>query len=108
VFPFENKAIISLVVQFEEILKSQPNILEVTAPVKVFGDIHGHFSSLLKFFDLWGTPDEKGDIECFDYLFLGNYVDRGDYSLETICLLMALKVKYPSKIHLIRGNHEAK
>jgi hypothetical protein len=44
----------------------------------------------MRFFDLWGTPDENGDIESYDYLFLGDYVDRGNHSLETICLLMAL------------------
>ena len=62
----------------------------------------------MRFFDLWGSPSENGDIESFDYLFLGDYVDRGNHSLETICLLMALKVKYPDKIHLLRGNHEDK
>ena len=60
----------------------------------------------MRFFDLWGAPNENGDIESYDYLFLGDYVDRGNHSLETICLLMALKVKYPEKIHLLRGNHE--
>ena len=52
----------------------------------------------MRFFDLWGSPcDDKidGDIESFDYLFLGDYVDRGSHSLETICLLIALKIKYP-------------
>jgi hypothetical protein len=62
----------------------------------------------MRFFDLWGSPDESGDIEYNDYLFLGDYVDRGSHSLETICLLMALKVKYPEKIYLLRGNHEDK
>jgi hypothetical protein len=64
----------------------------------------------MRFFDLWGFPSNEvgGDIESYDYLFLGDYVDRGSHSLETICLLMALKVKYPEKIHLLRGNHEDK
>lgn len=53
----------------------------------------------MRFFDLWGGPCENGkdsDIESFDYLFLGDYVDRGSHSLETICLLLALKVRYPN------------
>ena len=62
----------------------------------------------MRFFDLWGIPNDTGDIESYDYLFLGDYVDRGAHSLETICLLMALKVKFPDKIHLLRGNHEDK
>ena len=70
-------------------------VLRVDAPIKVFGDIHGQYQDLMRFFDLWNCPSENGDIESFDYLFLGDYVDRGSHSLETICLLMALKVKYP-------------
>ena len=64
------------------------------APIKIFGDIHGQYSDLMRFFDLWGHPSDDvidGDIESFDYLFLGDYVDRGSHSLETICLLLALK-----------------
>lgn len=83
-------------------------VLRVEAPVKVFGDIHGQYQDLMRFFDLWGEPSEKGDIESYDYVFLGDYVDRGSHSLETVCLLFALKVKYPTKIHLLRGNHEDK
>lgn len=62
----------------------------------------------MRFFDIWKAPSDNGDIFGFDYVFLGNYVDRGAYSLETICLLMALKLKYPKQIFLLRGNHEDK
>ena len=107
-FCFNIDQIASLTKQCMEVVSKQPNILKVSAPVKVFGDIHGQYIDLMNFFNKWGNPGEgpNGDIMSNDYLFLGDYVDRGNLSLETICLLMALKVKYPDQIHLIRGNHE--
>lgn len=107
-FPFTIDQIAALTKQCMDIVAKQPNILKVSAPVKVFGDIHGQYIDLMNFFNKWGCPSEgpNGDIMANDYLFLGDYVDRGNLSLETICLLMALKVKYPDQIHLIRGNHE--
>ena len=107
-FVFDIDQIASLTKQCMEIVASQPNILKVSAPVKVFGDIHGQYIDLMNFFSKWGSPSEgpNGDIMTNDYLFLGDFVDRGNLSLETICLLMALKVKYTDQIHLIRGNHE--
>jgi protein phosphatase len=75
-------------------------------PIKIFGNIHGDYIDLMRFLDIWGSPSESGDISGFDYLFLGNYVDKGCQSLEVICLLMALKLKYPKQIFMLRGNHE--
>ncbi|XP_034703107.1 serine/threonine-protein phosphatase BSL3-like isoform X2 [Vitis riparia] len=91
----------------EHIFSNEPSVLVVKAPVKIFGDLHGQFGDLMRLFDEYGSPSTAGDIAYVDYLFLGDYVDRGQHSLETIVLLLALKVEYLHNIHLIRGNHEA-
>lgn len=91
----------------ERIFSSEPSVLQLKAPIKIFGDLHGQFGDLMRLFDEYGSPSTAGDIAYIDYLFLGDYVDRGQHSLETITLLLALKVEYPLNIHLIRGNHEA-
>uniref|UniRef100_A0A5F8A208 Serine/threonine-protein phosphatase n=1 Tax=Macaca mulatta TaxID=9544 RepID=A0A5F8A208_MACMU len=77
-----------LCLKSREIFLNQPILLELEAPLKICGDIHG------------GFPPES------NYLFLGDYVDRGKQSLETICLLLAYKIKYPENSFLLRGNHE--
>ena len=84
----------------KDILMGQPMLLELEAPLKIAGDIHGQYGDLLRLFDTCGYPPES------NYLFLGDYVDRGSQSLEVICLLLALKVKYPENFFLLRGNHE--
>ncbi|CAN8294983.1 unnamed protein product [Cochlearia groenlandica] len=91
----------------ERIFSSEPTVLQLKAPIKIFGDLHGQFGDLMRLFDEYGSPSIAGDISYIDYLFLGDYVDRGQHSLETICLLLALKVEHQHNIHLIRGNHEA-
>ncbi|KAG8644121.1 hypothetical protein MANES_11G101700v8 [Manihot esculenta] len=91
----------------EKIFSSEPSVLQLRAPIKIFGDLHGQFGDLMRLFDEYGAPSTAGDIAYIDYLFLGDYVDRGQHSLETITLLLALKVEYPHNVHLIRGNHEA-
>ena len=107
-FELNREIIIELILRCQKICEEQPMVLRVEAPVKIFGDIHGQYQDLMRFFDLFKAPTEGpgGDIEGTDYLFLGDYVDRGTHSLETMCLLMALKIKYPKQIHLLRGNHE--
>lgn len=84
-----------------EILLSQPSLLEVSTPVSIVGDIHGQYLDLLNIFRHCGMPSDDRN-----YLFLGDYVDRGSQSLETILLLLCFKVKYPETLHLLRGNHE--
>nr|AEK86563.1 serine/threonine-protein phosphatase [Camellia sinensis] len=91
----------------EQIFMQEPTVLQLKAPIKVFGDLHGQFGDLMRLFDEYGFPSPAGGITYIDYLFLGDYVDRGQHSLETITLLLALKIQYPDNVFLIRGNHEA-
>lgn len=101
-----------------EIFVSQPILLDLEAPIKVIslilvsfecspslyyqvcGDIHGQYYDLLRIFEYAGFPPEA------NFLFLGNYVDYGKQSLETMCLLLAYKIKYPENFFLLRGSHE--
>ncbi|ELP89503.1 serine/threonine protein phosphatase 2B catalytic subunit, putative [Entamoeba invadens IP1] len=82
-------------------LSAEPNMLVLEAPIYVCGDIHGQFYDLLTIFDI-----TKND-SC-GYLFLGDYVDRGDFGCEVLFYLLALKLTYPEKFHLLRGNHESR
>jgi serine/threonine-protein phosphatase PP1 catalytic subunit len=89
-----------LINKCKEIFIKQPVFLELEAPISILGDIHGQYSDLLRLFDYGGYPPKS------NYLFLGDYVDRGKNSIETICLLMCYKIKYPENFFMLRGNHE--
>ncbi|KAI9481177.1 MAG: Metallo-dependent phosphatase-like protein [Benjaminiella poitrasii] len=81
---------------------NESNVVHIKAPVTVVGDVHGQYYDLIEIFRIGGyCPDTN-------YLFLGDYVDRGLYSIETISLLTCLKLRYPERVQLVRGNHESR
>lgn len=85
-----------------ELLIEEANVVTVNAPVTICGDIHGQFHDLMELFRV------GGDVPDTNYLFMGDFVDRGFYSLESFLLLLCLKVRYPDRMTLIRGNHESR
>lgn len=85
-----------------ELLMEESNVQPVSSPVTIVGDLHGQFFDLINLFSSGGWPPETS------YVFLGDFVDRGHNSVETLTLLLCLKLKYPGHITLLRGNHEVR
>ncbi|KAJ3815966.1 Metallo-dependent phosphatase-like protein [Lentinula lateritia] len=96
----KNTEITSICLAARDVFLSQPTLVELSPPVKIVGDVHGQYSDLIRLFEMCGFPPAA------NYLFLGDYVDRGKQSLETILLLLCYKIKYPENFFLLRGNHE--
>jgi serine/threonine-protein phosphatase 2B catalytic subunit len=85
-----------------EFFSGEPNVLKVKDPLVIVGDVHGQYYDFLKMLSMAGTVSE------FQYVFLGDYVDRGSFGCEVVFMLFALKMIYPDRIHLLRGNHESR
>ncbi|EAY05874.1 Ser/Thr protein phosphatase, putative [Trichomonas vaginalis G3] len=98
--PPEEEDVTALIDLVTPIFDSEPNLLKIQPPLKICGDSHGQLYDSLKMFELSpAAPDTR-------YLFLGDYVDRGAFSIELLTLLLAYKLKYPNDFFLLRGNHE--
>lgn len=96
----KNAEITAICQASRELFLTQPALLELAPPVKIVGDVHGQYTDLIRMFEMCGFPPDS------NFLFLGDYVDRGKQSLETILLLLCYKLKYPENFFLLRGNHE--
>jgi diadenosine tetraphosphatase ApaH/serine/threonine PP2A family protein phosphatase len=92
--------IISLCNSVQEILSKEPNVVSIRSPLIIVGDLHGQYFDLLELLEIGGDN--------ISYLFLGDFVDRGSFSIETLTLLLTLKLKHPNRITLLRGNHESR
>jgi len=100
--PLTENEVKQLVDKAREILVEESNVQPVRAPVTVCGDVHGQFHDLMELFRIGGRcPDTN-------YLFMGDYVDRGYYSVETVTLLVSMKVRWRDRIFILRGNHESR
>jgi len=97
---FSSSDIIAICQEAEIIFSSEPSMMVLETPITIVGDLHGHFLDLLRILHSAGLPPLT------NYLFLGDLVDRGEFSLETVVLVLLLKIKFPSNVYIIRGNHE--
>jgi serine/threonine-protein phosphatase 2B catalytic subunit len=108
--------VIQLVELATDIFASEANVLKVEAPITVCGDVHGQFYDLIKLFEVGKINPEFEELNMFvggapgetTYLFLGDYVDRGSFSIEVVFLLFAYKITFPKSFFMIRGNHECR
>ena len=100
--PLSENEVKQLCKQAKDILIQESNVSNVRAPVTICGDVHGQFHDLKELFKIGGQPPDT------NYLFMGDYVDRGYYSVETVTLLVALKVRHKDRITMLRGNHESR
>ena len=99
-FNISSNVIMKLCDLVKPILYNEKNVLIIDSPINIFGDIHGQFSDMIHFLEITGLPPNH------KFLFMGDYVDRGNNSIEVCALLFALKIMFPQKIHILRGNHE--
>ncbi|CAM39100.2 putative serine/threonine protein kinase (fragment), partial [Leishmania braziliensis MHOM/BR/75/M2904] len=99
--PLSEQQVARLCEKVKEVLEKENNVHAVRAPVTVCGDVHGQFHDLLELFKIGGLPPDT------NYLFMGDYVDRGYYSVETVTLLLLYKLRYPSDYFFLRANKKS-
>ena len=107
--PFTDEEILELIEGVKPILEKDHSLIRIRSPCKIFGNLYGIYDDLMRYFESYGNPsddNQMGDITVMQYIFLGDFCDRGYNSLEIILLLFALKIKYPEFIYIIRGHHE--
>ncbi|OHT05870.1 Ser/Thr protein phosphatase [Tritrichomonas foetus] len=103
--PLPEKILVELLLKLMEVLYTESNVLELQSPITICGDIHGQLYDLFELFKVSCPNEEVGDTK---FLFMGDYVDRGRFSIETFAYLAALKLRYPGQFYLLRGNHECR
>jgi serine/threonine-protein phosphatase 2B catalytic subunit len=94
--------LLEIIKKAADLFESEPNLLKLNDPITVVGDIHGQYFDLVKLLEVGGAP---GDIQ---YIFLGDYVDRGSFSVEVLALMFSLKIRHPKRVRMLRGNHECR
>ena len=97
---FQISYLLNLIFEVKNIFQSEPILLTISSPIVVIGDLHGHFLDLIRILQIYGLPITK------QLLFLGDFVDRGEFSIETIVYIYLLKYHFPDNVKIIRGNHE--
>jgi len=115
--PLPREEVVALVMAAQKLFAAEPTLIDLDGACQVFGDIHGQYFDLLRLFELFGYPRggaEGVTVDCCrpqlgpdtKFVFLGDYVDRGRYSVDCVCLIFALKIRFPDNVFVIRGNHE--
>merc|ERR1719437_371663 len=94
--------LLEIIKKASETFEAEPNMLKLNDPITVVGDIHGQYYYLVKLLEVGGKPGEG------QYIFLGDYVDRGSFSIEVVALLFACKIAHPKRVRMLRGNHECR
>lgn len=99
-FNINSNTMNALALKCKKIFSAEPNVLNLDVPMYLFGDIHGQFQDLIRFLRMTGLPPKS------NLLFMGDYVDRGNNSIEVVALIFAMKILYPKNVFVLRGNHE--
>merc|ERR1719399_2485135 len=98
----QKEVFMDLIRRASELFSAEPNLLKLKDPITVVGDLHGQYYDFVKMLEVGGAPGET------QYIFLGDYVDRGSYSIEVLALVFSIKIKFPKRIWMLRGNHECR